>query len=168
MRPHVLVAIAVCGGAILVGSSLGIVQAQGPRPDRHGPRNANRGPSDEEKETIRLKIGITKDQEAKIEALHTETDQKLNDVMAKTRDLYKQLTALYDSYDFDRNQARNLRQQLTALHRRMLDIHADNEEKLRRILSRDQFEKLRQLLKEYWEKTRQERAQRAPAPAPRG
>jgi Spy/CpxP family protein refolding chaperone len=116
-----------------------------------------RGPSEEERERIRLRIGITKEQQAQIEQLYTETDQKRREVGIRMRELYHQLFTLYDNYDFDRNLARAIRRELTELHRRTLWIHAENEEKLRKILTKEQFDKLRTLMKEKLEEWRSRR-----------
>jgi hypothetical protein len=40
------------------------------------------------------------------------------------------------------------------LHLQFLRLQADFEEKLRKVLSKEQFEKMRALMKEEWEKSR--------------
>ena len=110
------------------------------------------GPSEEDKERFRIKIGATKEQQGQIDQVFRDSDIQMNEVRTKFKDLSQQLYGLYDIYDFDRNQARNVRRELLRLHKRMADIHAENEEKLRRILTKDQFERMRALMKEEFAK----------------
>ncbi|HXG24294.1 MAG TPA: Spy/CpxP family protein refolding chaperone [Chthonomonadales bacterium] len=116
-----------------------------------------RGPTEEEREKIRLRIGITKEQQTQIEQLYVETDQQRREIGRRMHMLYRQLFTLYDNYDFDRNQARAIRRELTDLHRRTLWLHAENEEKLRKILTKEQFDKLRALMREKRDEWRRER-----------
>src|SRR5690348_3545540 len=103
---------------------------------------AQRPQSDEEKEAARVKIGMSKEQAAQIEAMWAETDRQMKEVFSRTNDIRKQLDDLYDSYDFDRNLASRLRHEMVGLHRKRGQIFAENQEKLRRILTRDQFERM--------------------------
>src|SRR5437870_4512448 len=96
-------------------------------------------PSPEEKERARLRIGITPQQQAEIENLFKQTGQERRAINARMHDLYHQLHLLYDAYDLDRRKARAVRDEIMTLNRRILTLHADTEEKLRRILNREQF-----------------------------
>ena len=137
----------------------GIPQAD---PSREGPRfllaqfGGQRPGTEEEKEKARVRIGMTKEQQAQIEALYAGTDQQMRDIGGRMRDLYRQLRTLYDSYDFDRRQAGDIRKEIADLHRKILHLHYDNEEKLRRILNREQFQRLRELMKEEWRNHRRD------------
>ncbi len=124
---------------------------------------AQRPQSDEEKEANRVKIGMSREQQSQIEAMWAETDRQMKEVFSRSNDLRKQLDDLYDSYDFDRNVAGRLRHEIVALHRKRGLIFAENQEKLRRILSRDQFERMTALVKaqreqqrKLWEQRRKE------------
>lgn len=122
---------------------------------------------DDDKEKTRLRIGITKEQQDQIEAIYAETDRNRREIGKKLRDSFHQLmTSCYDNYDYDRNQAMALRKEIMRAHRRLLDIHADNEEKLRHILNKEQFDKLRALMKERWERQRREFERNRPKPPP--
>jgi Spy/CpxP family protein refolding chaperone len=114
-------------------------------------------PGPEEKERMRLRIGLTKEQQAQMEAIFVESGRQVREILSKMRELNEQLGALYDSYDYDRNQARAIRRELVRLHHRWLLLHAENEEKLRRLMSREQFARFRALMKEEWERCRRER-----------
>jgi Spy/CpxP family protein refolding chaperone len=141
-------------------------RAERPRPPG-GPPGFQRGPSEEEKERIRLRIGITREQQQQIEALYMETERQKGEVFTKMRELYTQLESMYDVYEFDRDQARNIRREITRQHVKIMMIHVDNEEKLRRILTREQFEKLRAIMREGREKLRRDFENRFRKPGPR-
>ena len=130
--------------------------AQGPGgPGGPGGRRFQ-GPTEEEKERNRIRIGISKEQQAEIDRVFHDSDQQMQEIRRKFGDLSKQLYTLYDSYDFDRGQANAIRRDLLRLHKRMADIHADNEEKLRRIMTREQFDRMRAIVRETMEQHRKE------------
>lgn len=116
---------------------------------------AQRPPTEEERERVRIRIGMTREQQEQIEKLWMETDRKLKEIAQKMSDLRRQLFELYDTYDYDRAKAASLRRQITALYAQRMAAFAENQEKLRRILNRDQFERLRALIHEDFEKRRQ-------------
>ncbi len=120
------------------------------------PRFGGPGPTEAEKENARIRIGMTKEQQAQIDAVFHESDLQMGEVRGKFMEFSKQLYSLYDSYDFDRVQAHNIRKELLKLHKRMAENHADNEEKLRKILTREQFERMRALVKEERDRKRKE------------
>lgn len=127
------------------------IVAQGPgRGPRFGP------PSEEEKERFRIRIGISKEQQAEIDKVFRESDLQMQEIRKRSGELSRQLYSLYDIYDFDRGQAKTLRRELLMLHKRMADLHAENEEKLRRIMTREQFDRMRALVREEWDKRRKE------------
>jgi len=116
---------------------------------------AQRPPTEEERERVRVRIGMTREQQEQIEKLWMETDRKLKEIAQKMGDLRRQLFELYDTYDYDRAKAAAIRKQIAALYAQRMAAFADNQEKLRRILNRDQFERLRALIHEDFEKRRQ-------------
>lgn len=130
---------------------------QGPPPGGRQPGfgpQFGRGPTEEEKERFRIRIGISKEQQAAIDNVFRESDQQMTEVRTRSMDLSNQLYNLYDIYDFDRAQAQSIRRDLLKLHKRMADIHADNEERFRHIMTREQFEKMRTLVREERDKRR--------------
>jgi hypothetical protein len=138
---------------------------------RQGPPAGGRrfqGPSEEEKERNRIRIGISKDQQAEIDRVFRDSDQLMQEIRKKFGDLSKQLYALYDNYDFDRAQAQAIRRDLLRLHKRMADIHAENEEKLRHIMNREQFERMRAIVRESMESHRKEWEERRKRGGPTG
>ncbi|HZO91171.1 MAG TPA: periplasmic heavy metal sensor [Chthonomonadaceae bacterium] len=93
------------------------------------------------------RIGITSQQQKQLEALFAESKRQRQAIRSRQHALYRELRSLYDSYDFDPQRARAIREEIVAQHRRLLDLYAENETKLRRILNREQFERLRAQLK---------------------
>lgn len=94
------------------------------------------------------RLGLTKEQQTQIEAFYTESDRQQRELMTKMRDLYHQLYTVYDNYDYDKNQASSIRREIGMLYKKRLTLTGENEDKLRRILNREQFDKLRALMKE--------------------
>jgi Spy/CpxP family protein refolding chaperone len=123
-------------------------------------------PGDDEKEKIRVRIGITPQQQQQIDDLYNETRARMDEVRKSMGEKQKALWDVYGNYDIDETAARSLRIEILKLHRKFGEIQADNERKLRTILSREQFEKLRQVMKEQWEaKRKQFEERRANRPA---
>lgn len=108
---------------------------------------AGRDDDDDKDERSRRRIGITREQQRRIEALYKKTDGDTRPVRERLKEMQRQLDRLYDAYDFDRGLARNLGDQIAAQQRRLLTIRAENEESLRRILDRKQFGRLRDELR---------------------
>jgi Spy/CpxP family protein refolding chaperone len=151
-----------------------------PFPDDHSPRAAakvktiqfggqQRGPSDEEKEKSRLRLGITVDQQNRIEALFKATGQQMHDLYTKLHEKRNELrTNVYGQYSFDVRQAKAAQNEILAINKLILEVQADTELKMRKILNRQQFERLQQMLKEKSEQRRQERGPREPGGRPPG
>ncbi len=125
---------------------------------------AQREPSDEEKERNRVRIGITREQQKELEAAFADARKQEFEIHAKTRELYRQLFEIYDNYDFERDQAKSVRVEIGKLNRKRMLIHAETQEKLRRILTREQFDRMTQLTREKQEKWRKEHPRRGPPP----
>jgi Spy/CpxP family protein refolding chaperone len=125
---------------------------------------AQREPSEDEKEKARIRIGITREQQQQIEAIFADARRQEGEVHQKTRELYRQLFELYDSYEFDRQAAKKVRWEIGAQNRKRMLIHAESQERLRRVLSKDQFERMIQHGKEMREKWRRENPHRRPPP----
>ena len=117
---------------------------------------AQRPQSEEEKEKVRLRIGMTREQQAQIEALWAETDRQAKELGEKQSEYRKQLDSLYDQFDYDRTAASGLRREITILYRKRLLLFADNQERLRKILSKDQFERLCTMVREKREQQHRE------------
>ena len=130
---------------------------------------AQRPPSDDEKEKMRLKIGITKEQQAQFEAIFTDEQKQDREIRDKERELYGQLRKMYEDYSFDRNQAMSIRRELGGLYRKRLFLHSETQEKMRKILTREQFDRMTAAMKEMREKWMREHPRRGPGgPPPNG
>jgi hypothetical protein len=73
---------------------------------------------------------------------------------------------IYGEYDLPVARAAEVRREILDLHRRMGDIHAENEVKLRKILNREQFERMRALMREEHAKHPRGGRDRRPGPPP--
>lgn len=128
-----------------------------------------RPPTDEEKEAVRVRIGISKDQQAQIEAAWAENRRQSEELSKKMNDLRRQLYGLYENYDYDRAQADGLRHQTQVLYRKRLEVFGQTQEKMRKILSRDQFNRLQAIMREQREKMRRDwESRRGPGGPGRG
>ena len=123
---------------------------------------AQREPSEDEKERTRIRIGITREQQKELEAALADARRQETEIHTKTRELYGQLFAQYDIYDFSRDDAKKIRREIGKLHHRRMLIHAETQEKLRRILTREQFDRMTQLTREKYEKWRKDHPRRGP------
>jgi Spy/CpxP family protein refolding chaperone len=99
--------------------------------------------SPEERERFRQRLGITAQQQEQMEALFAEAHKQRRELGKKLWELFDQRNKVCDTYDFDRSKERALRAEILKVHQQLLKINLDTEEKLRRILNREQFEKLR-------------------------
>ena len=110
-------------------------------------------PNPAQREEARVRIGLTVAQSKKIEQLYQETARQRQVIVKQTRELYHQLRALYDKYDFDHHRAALLRKKILALHQRRLELFSKNEERLRKIMNRQQFDRMRAMIRQMWRKS---------------
>ena len=110
-----------------------------------------------EKEQARQQIGITAAQQDAIEALFSDVEKQEKPLKTRLRGLYNDLQNLYDSYEFDAKQARHIREDIVTQQKNLLALYAGKEERLRRILTRVQFEHLRAQMKERRDHSRRDR-----------
>ena len=82
------------------------------------------------------------------------------------REKQTQLRETYQQYELDEVRAKALRIDILRLHRRMSDVQLENERKIRTILTREQFDKLQQLMKEKFEQFRRNRPGGPPGGGP--
>jgi len=129
-------------------------QAQRPGPPGGSGRGfeGRRGPTDEERERARVTIGMSREQQKQLEASFHDSETRMRDVMTRIRDRHKELNEVYAAYDLDRAKARGLIRELADLHRKVLESRTDNEERMRKVLTREQFDKLRALLDREWKR----------------
>ena len=104
--------------------------------------------SPEEKEKFRQRLQISVQQQEQMDTLFAESDKQRRVLGERLRELFDQRQSVCDVYDFDRSREGALRKEISHVYNQLLRIHTDTEEKLRRILNRDQFERLRVLREE--------------------
>jgi Spy/CpxP family protein refolding chaperone len=142
-----------------------IAQVDRPPDAGHGRRDRGPGwPGAAERERARIRIGLTKDQEKRIERFHEASAKRRQAIATQMRDSYRELRKLYDTYDFDRAKADRLRKRILALHQQRMELFGQNEEELRKIMTREQFMKMRAMMQEEWQKRAHRPDQRPPAP----
>jgi Spy/CpxP family protein refolding chaperone len=113
--------------------------------------------SQEEKERNRQRLGISLQQQQQIDDLFKETQTKTGEVWKSLREKQGQLREAYQQYDLDEARAKSLRIDIIRLHRKMGEIQLENERRIRTILTREQFDKLQQLMKEKFEQFKRSR-----------
>jgi len=155
------------------GQREGVAYAQRPmnlQPSgRMGPPGGPRWPTPAEREQARNRIGITLEQEKRIDQLYLEFGRKRRAVTERLHALHGRLREQYDSYSIDRKRAAQVRAEILRVREQSLRLLEENEEQMRKILDRDQFTRMRAMMREEWEKRRADRRNRGfgspPGPA---
>lgn len=125
--------------------------------------------SPEEREKFRIRVGMTTQQQEQMETLFKEIHKRRSDLFKRMRDLFEEREKVTEEYDFDRKREKAIRNELGQINAQMLKLHTETEESIRKILNREQFEKLRAIRKEQKEKWQKEfghRGDRPPPPMP--
>ena len=121
----------------------------------------------ENKEKVRQQIGITLEQQARIEALYAENDCLRTALRARLSDRMRESRALYNNYAIDTTQETALRQEITKIQDNLFQSRMDTERKLRDILTREQFARLHVLLNQRRERSHHDfRSHRSHSPSP--
>lgn len=94
---------------------------------------------------LRRRLRLSEEQQEKIQKLYKDSDRRKREIDNLLKKLYRDLDKLYDQYDFDRGRVKTVSDQISEVRRRSLTLYRENEEKLRSILTRDQFERLRRI-----------------------
>jgi Spy/CpxP family protein refolding chaperone len=94
---------------------------------------------------LRRRLRLSDEQQEKIQQLYRDSDRRKREIDELLKKLYRDLDKLYDRYDFDRGKVKNVSDQISDVRRRSLTLYRENEEKLRSILTREQFERLRNI-----------------------
>jgi hypothetical protein len=105
-----------------------------------------------ERERTRRRIGINTSQEKKIEQLHADVFRQRRIISQKLRALSSEMRKMFDDYNYDRKKVAALSKQIVALHERRVKLFIENEEKMRNILTQQQFDRMRIMMKEEWGK----------------
>lgn len=114
--------------------------AQPPPPG--GDRGGFPQPTPEMKEKFRQRIGITEQQQEQLDAVFKEMFQKRKDLGTRLRELFEARQKVCDVYELDKNQLKKVNSEIQKAQAQILALHVETEEKVRRILNKDQFGKL--------------------------
>lgn len=139
------ISLIICIGLLALGQ---IAQTQG-EPDKGQGRPHGKPPmSQADKDKFRQRIGLSVQQQTQMDAVFEEMGRERRPLGEKLRELHKQRHDLLSAYTMDRSKEKSLRAEITALYGRMLQLHTESEEKMRRIMNREQFERLQQMMRE--------------------
>ena|SRR5579884_2903619 len=117
-----------------------------------------------DEETQPIRIGLSSQQQKELDSFFSASHRQRQQMRGHLRDLYHELHHVYDGYEFDAKRAEVLRREIAALQQQLLDVYAENEVRLRKILNRDQFDRLRAELRAERERRHRERESRSSAP----
>jgi Spy/CpxP family protein refolding chaperone len=120
----------------------------------------------ENKETVRQQIGITAEQQARIEALYAESDRLRASLHTRLFDRMRESHALYDNYVIDMAHEATLRKEIAGIQDALFQAHVDTERKLREILTPEQFARLHILLSQQRDRSRRDFHSRRPHSSP--
>lgn len=124
--------------------------------------------SPEEREKFRIRVGMTPQQQEQLETLFKDVHKRRSDLFNRMRELFEEREKVTDDYEFDRKREKAIRNELGQINAQLLNLHTETEEKIRKILNKEQFDKLRAIRKEQKEKWMKERGTRGDRPPPPG
>jgi len=116
----------------------------------------------ENKEKVRQQIGITTEQQGRIEALYAEKDRLRTELRTRLSDRMRESHALYDNYEIDTNREAALCKEIVGIQDGLFQSRMDTEKKLRGILTPEQFARLHVLLSQQRERARRDFRSRHP------
>ncbi len=158
---------------VLIALSLGVMTSSGAfgqgepfiRPRGGGPPVM----SPEDREKFRIRVGMNTQQQEQMETLFKDIHKRRTDLFKRMRELFEEREKVTDDYEFDHKREKAIRNELGKINAELLNLHTETEEKIRKILNKEQFEKLREIRKEQkaqWQKERGSRGDRPPPPMP--
>jgi Spy/CpxP family protein refolding chaperone len=118
------------------------------------------GDREKEREKARQQIGISVQQQEQLTRLYAEADKKEKAIGKELHDLYEQQRTLYSAYVIDHGQERDLHKKMEQMHSQLLQLHADTEDGLRKLLTREQFERLNAALNDHRRENRRDKDRR--------
>jgi Spy/CpxP family protein refolding chaperone len=104
----------------------------------------------------RIRLGITTEQQKRLETVLSNGGTQRKAIQDRLHSLYHELHELYETYSFNKQQAQQLQDQIVIEHRKMLTLFAENESKVRDVLTPKQFDKLRAEMRAERERHRRE------------
>ncbi|HEY3413534.1 MAG TPA: periplasmic heavy metal sensor [Armatimonadota bacterium] len=89
-------------------------------------------------------LGLNADQMKRVQDVLKDFGPKMRDLEKSLFDRRRTLEGLYDRFDLDLGQARQLNKQINGIQKDILDQHLKLQVELRKILTADQYSKMRQ------------------------
>lgn len=102
-------------------------------------------------------LQLSPDQKAKFTALAEQAQQARGSLYKQLHDLRNNLSAVYGEYQLDARKARALNDELNKVQAQLLEMHLQEQQKLRAILTPDQFNRLQAQIHQQREEERQQR-----------
>lgn len=89
-------------------------------------------------------IGLSPEQLKRVEALHRQFGARTRALEQTLSERKRSLEALYKQFDFDKGQAKQTNKEINSIQRDLLNEHLNLQIELRKILTQDQFDRLRE------------------------
>jgi Spy/CpxP family protein refolding chaperone len=92
------------------------------------------------------RLGLKPDQLGRVRELHRDVNQRMRALGQQLRDQRRALEDLYGDYNLDIAKARQLNARINEIQQAILDQHLRLQTELRKILTEDQFARLRTMI----------------------
>lgn len=94
------------------------------------------------------RLGLNADQMTRVRELHKDTGQKMRGLERQLREQRRALEVVYGEYDLDATRVRQLNARINEIQRAILDQHLNLQTDLRKILTAEQFGRLKAIMEE--------------------
>ncbi len=94
------------------------------------------------------RLGLNADQMTRVRELHKDTNQKMRGLEGQLREQRRALEVVYGEYDMDTTRVRQLNARINEIQRAILDQHLHLQADLRKILTEEQFDRLKAMMEE--------------------
>lgn len=94
------------------------------------------------------RLGLSADQMTRVRDLHTETYQAMRTLEGQLREQRRALETAYGEFKLDTARVRQLNNRINEIQRDLLEKHTHLQVELRKILTADQFQRLRTMMGE--------------------
>ncbi len=164
----------ICGAvlALAIVPSFAHAFQQGDPPNGsrlHGPPTAAQKQQwEEEKEKNRIRVGLTKEQQARLEDMFKASKDQLDELYKKQREKREELSTVFKEYKYDRSKANSIRRDLQDIRNQISDVLDKSEDNIRRIMNKTQFDRFQQMLQEQRDLRRKSRGDRSGGPGAPG
>jgi len=101
-----------------------------------------------DRESLFNRLNLTSQQRTQMTALLNEFEEKMRELLWKLHEQRMQLTNLYQQYELDERTAQRLQSSIRQTQGDILKLHHEHHKQLRRILTKEQFDRWNQWWKE--------------------